>query len=317
MKQKPDKMLLAAMEKLEKLRRQEAFDPVNIDSKPTATQQSVIEDFGSVRIQLIRAGTQSGKSQTCSRLVTWVLTDTHPRWKRPAEWGSEPLLAIVAGRTGKQIEESLLPKIRSYLEPGTYKEVRIGNIIQRLELDNGNRIVFQSLENPNMARERIQSYVAHIAWIDELPPTVEVMDELLRRVQARNGYFLASFTPLVRNVQVQKFVDNLVEPLAKTYRFRMLDNPLYHDPVRQAEILSSLSHLPEHVRNSRLYGEWMSDDNAVFHFDYSSMVAMPKATVRCGATWSRSTQPSNPRSGIPSGEKTPRPEFGTVSKPTT
>lgn len=276
MAKKPDKFLLAAMEKLEKLRRQECFDPASPDSKPTATQQQVIDDFGTTRIQLIRAGTQSGKSQTCSRLVTWVLTETHPKWKRPAEWGSEPLLAIVAGRTGKQIEESLLPKIRSYLEPGTYKEVRIGNIIQRLELTNGNRIVFQSLENPNMARERIQSYVAHIAWIDELPPTVDVMDELLRRVQARNGYFLASFTPLVRNVAVQRFVDALVEPLAKTYRFRMLDNPLYSDPVRQSEILSSLSHLPEHVRSSRLFGEWMSDDNAVFYFDYSTMVEMPQ-----------------------------------------
>lgn len=276
MAKKTDKFLLAAMEKLEKLRRQEAFDPSNPDSLPTDAQRAVISDFGSTRIQLIRAGTQSGKSQTCSRLVTWVLTDTHPNWKKPVEWGSEPLLAIVAGRTGKQIEESLLPKIRSYLKPNTYKEVRIGNIIQRLELDNGNRIVFQSLENPNMARERIQSYVAHIAWIDELPPTVDVMDELLRRIQARNGYFLASFTPLVRNVQVQKFVDNLQEPLAKTYRFRMLDNPLYSDPIRQAEILSSLAHLPEHVRNSRLYGEWMSDDNAVFYFDYSTMVEMPQ-----------------------------------------
>lgn len=275
MAKKPDKFLLAAMEKLEKLRRQEAFDPASPDSKPTQAQQAVISDFGKVKVQVIRSGTQAGKSQTCSRLMTWVLTDTHPNWKRPIEWGSEPLLAIVAGRTGKQIEESLLPKIRSYLEPGTFKEVRIGNIIQRLELDNGNRIVFQSLENPNMARERIQSYVAHIAWIDELPPTVDVMDELLRRVQARNGYFLASFTPLVRNVQVQKFVDNLTEPLAKTYRFRMLDNPLYADKQRQDEILSSLSHLPEHVRNSRLYGEWMSDDNAVFHFDYSTMVGMP------------------------------------------
>jgi len=276
MKQKTDKLLLAAMEKLEKLRRQECFDPASPDSTPTPTQQQVIDDFGSTHIQLIRAGTQSGKSQTCSRLLTWVLTNTHPKWKKPALWGNEPLLAIVAGRTGKQIEESLLPKIRSYLEPGTYKEVRIGNIIQRLELDNGNRIVFQSLENPNMARERIQSYVAHIAWIDELPPTVDVMDELLRRVQARNGYFLASFTPLVRNVQVQRFVDNLQAPLAKTYRFRMLDNPLYRDPQRQNEILSSLSHLPEHVRNSRLYGEWMSDDNAVFHFDYSTMVEIPQ-----------------------------------------
>lgn len=276
MSKKPDKLLLAAMEKLEKLRRQECFDPASPDSKPTPTQQQVINDFGSTHIQLIRAGTQSGKSQTCSRLVTWVLTETHPSWKRPTLWGSEPLLAIVAGRTGKQIEESLLPKIRSYLEPGTYKEVRIGNIIQRLELTNGNRIVFQSLENPNMARERIQSYVAHIAWIDELPPTVDVMDELLRRVQARNGYFLASFTPLVRNVAVQRFVDNLTEPLAKTYRFRMLDNPLYGDVQRQTEILSSLQHLPEHVRNSRLYGEWMSDDNAVYHFDYNKMVELPE-----------------------------------------
>ena len=73
-----------------------------------------------------------------------------------------------------------------------------------------------------------------------------------------------------------KFVDGLVEPLAKTYRFRMLDNPLYADKQRQEEILSSLSHLPEHVRNSRLYGDWMSDDNAVFYFDYGSMVDIPQ-----------------------------------------
>jgi phage terminase large subunit-like protein len=270
-----DKMFFAALEKLEKLRKQECFDPANPDSKPTAAQQQVINDFGHIKIQVIRSGTQAGKSQTCSRLVTWVLTETHPTWKRPAEWGEEPLLAIVAGRTGKQIEESLLPKIRSYLEPSTYKEVRIGNIIQRLELTNGNRIVFQSLENPNMARERIQSYVAHIAWIDELPPTVDVMDELLRRIQARDGYFLASFTPLVRNLKVQKFVDALVAPLAKTYRFKMLDNPLYADTKRREDIMASLAHLPEHVRNSRLFGDWMSDDNAVYQLNPDNVIAMP------------------------------------------
>lgn len=271
-----DKLFLAALDKLEKLRKQECFDPANPDSKPTPAQQQVIDEFGKIKIQVIRSGTQAGKSQTCSRLITWVLTETHPNWKRPLEWGSEPLLAIVAGRTGKQIEESLLPKIRSYLEPGTYKEIRIGNIIQRLELSNGNRIVFQSLENPNMARERIQSYVAHIAWIDELPPTVDVMDELLRRIQARDGYFLASFTPLVRNIKVQKFVDALKEPLAKTYRFKMLDNPLYSDPQRRDDVLTSLAHLPEHVKNSRLYGDWMSDDNAVYQLNTDTMVEMPQ-----------------------------------------
>lgn len=275
MKQKTDKLLLAAMEKLEKLRRQECFDPANPDSKPTVAQQQVIDDISSHKIQIVRAGNQSGKSAVSARILSWFLTETHPKWKRPERWGQEPLLALVCGRTGKQIEESLLPKIRSYLEPGTYKEVRIGNIIQRLELDNGNRIVFQSLENPNMARERIQSYVAHFVWLDELPPTVDILNELLIRIQARDGHFIASFTPLVRNVKVQKFVDGLTEPLAKTYRFKMLDNPLYADPIRQAEILSSMSHLPEHIRNSRLYGEWMSDDNAVFYFDYNTMVELP------------------------------------------
>lgn len=276
MSKSSDKQLLAALERLEKLQRQESFDPANPSSKPTKAQQQVIDDFGKIKVQIIRAGTQGGKSQTCSRILTWVLTDTHPNWKRPVSWGSEPLLAVVCGRTGKQIEESLLPKIRSYLEPGSYKEIRIGNIIQRMEFTNGNRIVFQSLENPSMARERIQSYVAHIAWIDELPPTVDVMDELLRRIQARDGYFLASFTPLVRNVKVQKFVDGLIEPAAKTYRFKMLDNPLYADKLRQSEILASMSHLPEHVRNSRLYGDWMSDDNAVYYFNHETMVEMPE-----------------------------------------
>lgn len=271
-----DKLFIAALEKLEKLRKQECFDPANPDSKPTAAQKQVLDDFAIRKLQIIRAGNQSGKSQTCARLLTWLITETHPRWKRPDNWGQEPLLAVVAGRTGKQIEESLLPKIRSYLDPGSFKEVRIGNIIQRLELDNGNRIVFQSLENPTMARERLQSYVAHLVWVDELPPTVEVLNELLVRRQARDGFFLASFTPLVRNIKVQKFVDGLSESLGTTYRFNMLDNPLYADPVRRDEILASLAHLPEHVRNSRLYGEWMSDDNAVYEFNTDSMVGMPE-----------------------------------------
>lgn len=218
----------------------------------------------------------SGKSQVCARLLTWVLTDTHPSWIRPSEWLQEPLLAIVAGRTGKQIEESLLPKIRSYLEPGSYKEVRIGNIIQRLELSNGNRIVFQSLENPNVARERLQSYVAHIAWVDELPPTLEIVREILVRTQARNGYNLFSFTPTIVSIEIQNYVDTLLSPEGKVYRFRMLDNPLYSDPTRRAELIARYAHLPDHQRNAVLEGDWMQSDSQVYYFNYSKHVSMPE-----------------------------------------
>lgn len=269
------KLVAAALRRLDAMNKNDAFDPVNPTSRPTLSQQNVIDDFGIIRTQWIVAATQSGKSQTCSRLITWVLTDTHPSWKRPVEWGDEPLLILVAGRTGKQIEESLLPKLESYLTSGTYKIVRIGNIAQRLEMDNGNRIVFQSLENPSMARERIQSYVAHLVWVDEMPPTAFIIDELQRRVQARSGYFLASFTPLVVNDSIRKMVDSAKEPYSKKYKFTMFDNPLYASEEKKAEIIASMAGMPESIRNTRLFGDWSANDEAVYYFDYETMVEMP------------------------------------------
>lgn len=262
------RLLAAAMRRMEAITRAECFDPIRPDSRPTAAQQEVINEFGFIPVQWIVAGNQSGKSQVCARLVAWFLTDSHPTWKHPVAWGMEPRLVLVAARTGKQIEESLLPKIRSYLDPGTYKEIRIGNIIQRLEMDNGNRIVFQSLENPHVARERLQSYVAHLAWIDEMPPTDEIIDEILRRLQARSGLLLGSLTPLVENQRIQRRIDASIAPHGRKYQFSMLDNPIYADPAKRAKIVDELSHLPEAVRNTRLYGNWSPSTHAVYHFDY-------------------------------------------------
>lgn len=271
-----DRILAAALRRRERLAIQECFDPIDSSSRPTVEQQRVIDDFGKVRTQWVVAANQSGKSQTCSRIVSWFITETHPSWTRPLEWGEEPLFALIACRTGKQIEDSIWPKIKSFLEPGTYKEVRIGNILNRVEFHNGARIVFQSLENPNQAAERIQSYVAHLVWIDEMPPTLKVLAEAMVRRNTRSGYFLASFTPLVVNRDIQKMVDSAVEPGARKYRFRMFDNPAYASPEKQQEILDSMSSLPEHIRNTRLYGEWTQSDDQLYYFDYDSMVEYPE-----------------------------------------
>jgi phage terminase large subunit-like protein len=277
-----DKLLAVALERLEALRRKEAFDPAHLESRPTAAQQKFFDDFGTYKQYYLRAGNQSGKSQTAARMLTQILLEEHPLVSKKRSdstqtgWGSEPLLAIVAGRTGKQLEDSLLPKIRSYLEPGTYKEVRQGNAIQRLELDNGNRIVFQSLENPNTARERLQSYVAHITWVDELPPTLDLIREVLVRTQARDGYSVFSFTPLTVNVDIQRFVDSIAPPEGKVYRFKMLDNPLYSDPQRREELIRRYAHLPEYQRNAIFEGDWMTAEDQVYHFDYNTMVGMPE-----------------------------------------
>lgn len=271
-----DRLLAAAIRRREMLALQSAFDPINPASRPTLIQQEVIDDFGKVPVQWIVAANQSGKSQTCARLVSWFVTGTHPSWQKPIEWGDEPLLVLIIGKSSKILEESIWPKIKSFLRAGTYKEVRIGNILQRVEIADGARLVFQSMENPSLAAERIQSYVAHLAWIDEMPATVKLVTEAMTRVQSRKGYFLASFTPLVTNREIQKMVDNAKEPYSKKYKFRMFDNPLYASPERQAEILSSYASISENLRNTRLYGNWTQSDNNVYFFDYDLMVAMPQ-----------------------------------------
>lgn len=270
------KLVAAAVRRLEALNRNTCFDPVDPESKPTGPQQEVIDDFGKVKTQWIVAANQSGKSQTCSRIVSWVSEENHPSWTRPVKWGTEPLLILICGRTGKQLEESLWPKIKSYLAPGTFKEVRLGNILQRVELENGNRIVFQSLENPNVAAERIQSYVCHLVWIDEMPPTIKVLAEAMVRRNTRDGYFLASFTPLVVNDEIRRMADAADGTTSKKYIFKMFDNPAYSLPARQAEILASMAHLPEHIRNTRLFGIWSVNDDAVYYFHYDQMVDMPE-----------------------------------------
>jgi hypothetical protein len=273
------RLVAAALRRLEGIHRATAFDPIDPASRPTPAQQEVIDDFGKVKTQWIVAANQSGKSQTACRLVAWFLTDSHPTWKKPKGWHNEPLLVLVCGRTGKQLEESIWPKIRSFLAPGTFKEIRLGNILQRVEITNGdgegNRIIFQSLENPNVAAERIQSYVAHLVLIDEMPPTMKVLAEAMVRRNSRDGYFLASFTPLVVNDQIRKMVDAADGTVSKKYVFRMFQNPVYSDPLRQAEIMASMAGLPAHVRATRLFGEWSINDDAVYYFEYDKMVDMP------------------------------------------
>jgi len=217
----------------------------------------------------------SGKSQSCSRLTAWVFAENHPYWTRPKEWGQEPLLILVCGRTGKQLEDSLIPRICSYLPDSDYKVIRVGNMVQRLEHKNGNRIIFQSLENANLARERVQSYVAHLVWVDEMPSSSSLIDELQTRLYSKSGYFLASFTPLVYNPDIRKMVDNARLPDAKVYRFKMFDNPLYASAEKQREVLAAYAHLSEMALNCRLYGEWMEPESAVWSINRDAMVQAP------------------------------------------
>jgi phage terminase large subunit-like protein len=219
----------------------------------------------------------SGKSALGAREAAWLLTETHPTWTRPAEWGKEPLQMLIIGRTDKIVQNVLWQKISGYLEGEELKIVKSGSSLEKvIHVPTGNHIIFFSHHDIKAAREKVQGFVAHWAWIDEMPASMAFIKEVQMRVHSNRGYFLTTFTPLIKNDAIRKLVDGSEAPLAKKYQFNFLDNPL--NAGREEEILAEYAHLPKAMIRTRLYGDWSTGEGAVYYFDPEIHVRQLPAT---------------------------------------
>lgn len=269
-----DKQLAAAFKRLQAIKLRDCFNPDDLESRPTSKQLEVLQDTEHLH-RFVVAGNRSGKTQLGAREVSWWFDDCHPYMERPAEWGTGPLMILVIGRVGKQIEEEIWNnKIKPYLMPGNYKEVRTGQELQKvINLKTGNRIIFLSHHNVDQAREKAQAFTAQYVWLDEMPASISLVAELMLRVSTGRGRFLATFTPLIRNDEIMKMVENCNPLYAKKYKFSMLDNPMFKG--REAEAAAGLEHVPAAERAARLHGDWYIGDLAVYPFDPIRHYEMP------------------------------------------
>lgn len=266
--------LARAQTALNKLKLRLAFDPFDINSEPTESQNEILQGQAQYRFQWVRGGNQVGKSQIGGRFVSWFFLRDHPYLDIEELWPHEPLLLIVVARTSEQYQELWLKKIKPFLPNGSYKEHRAGGVLQSVtHPKNGAKILFQSHHNPSEAKEKLQSFVAHFVWMDELSDSLSIYEELHRRVQAKRGYFLATFTPKLRAPAVRQYIEK-PHPLKCVYRLRMLDNPLYKG--REAEILADINNLPREMRETILEGEWHADDDQVYTFAIEQHGAFPE-----------------------------------------
>ena len=149
----------------------QAFNPMDLTSRPTTKQDEVLRDVWS-RHKYVIAGNQSGKSQTKARDVAWKLTETHPYWSRPnskrcmnklcesnlndapdfsvvgegtnalyscnkceckwMDWQAEPLTMLVGSKTGQLTQEMWDKKIRPYLEGVKIRIEKAGHAIKKV-----------------------------------------------------------------------------------------------------------------------------------------------------------------------------------------
>jgi phage terminase large subunit-like protein len=208
----------------------------------------------------------SGKSTAGSRMVAWWFMENHPYMERPETWQG-PLQILVVGRLGEQMDSELwAQKIKPLLPGGSYKETRIGGMLQRVtNTRNGNRIIFLSHHDAMNAREKVQAFTAHVVWLDEMPDHAGLVTELLMRTLTTGGRLYATFTPLLRNQEIFRLVTQ-PHPSAKYHKFLMLDNPIFKG--KEAEVQAQVRAMctSEAEYRARLYGEWWEGDARVTRY---------------------------------------------------
>jgi phage terminase large subunit-like protein len=302
------RLLAAALRKRELLQKNVCYDPFKVNSRPTNKQEEVLKDQEH-RILYVVAGNQSGKSTLGGRLTSWYFQETHPYWERPSkhhcphcrskdieaievveggeeeyrchtcskvwvDWGTEPLTLIVSGKVSKQVTELWEKKIEPFLEKGSYKINKDGNSLSSVvNKNNGNKIIFLSHEKAIKSKDKIQSYVAHFVWIDEMPDHYLYLEEAIQRITSKLGRMIVTMTPKTSNPQVRDMIEGVDDSVGKKYQFGKLDNPINQSPEKKAIIMAELKGMSDAIRRCVLYGDWLDADESIFHLDRDRHVA--------------------------------------------
>lgn len=265
--------LLVALRRKEAIARRECFNPRDFDSRPTNLQQDILEAIDTYSERYVLGGNQSGKTALGARECAWVFNNEHPYWKGKPD---RPLLMMIVGKTHKIVKEEIWEgKIKHFLTEGTYKVNREGTALNSIVHENGNRILFFSHKSPEECREAVQAFVADWVWLDEMPSSYRLLTELHTRCQANSAPFLATFTPLLRNAEIRKHIDDGQEPLVKKYFLKTYDNPVYTD-AQISDMKKKHALMSDAERATRTQGAWYSGDNAVYDFDPKKHIEKPE-----------------------------------------
>ena len=264
--------LALALRRKEALARQVCFNPDNPESRPTPEQERAMQDINDVPQRYVVGGNQSGKSNLGARECSWIFSNTHPFWKKP----DRPLTLIVIGQIHKNIRQELWEnKLVKFLGPTGYRVYSDGNSLDRVVHDNGNTILFFSHDAADVCRKRVQGFVADYVWLDEMPGSFPLLQELFARCQANLAPLLCTFTPLLRSPEIRKHVDEGNPKFIKKYVLKTLDNPIYADEEKRENLLSNWSVLSESARATRAEGAWSTGENSVYDFVEERHVEQP------------------------------------------
>ena len=269
----------ALQARIDYLRRAQDCDGRREGSRFTSEQQEAADCISSYAVKnvFVMGGNRSGKTMILRRFVAWFLAEPEEaQWKRRPDWDG-PLLGVLLSKSHKQLEGSVVDGILPFFKGDPdFKIIRNGHSIEKLiHKKTGNTLYALVHENAGQCRERVQSFAAHMAFLDELPAgphAAALLEEVAARVTDHKGIFVSCFTPKSINPRVKAWVEGMRPPIGRKFSLSFINNPGI-DEEAKATRLSEIQSLPEHMRATILVGAWMSAEHTVYQLSDEALVS--------------------------------------------
>lgn len=240
--------------------------------------------------RLLAAGTQLGKTMAASFEVACHLTGIYPEWWEGRRW-SRPVRAAAAGESATVVRNvqqtylcgqfgieaafgtGMIPKDLFVERPSrTHGVTDAYDQIQVRHSSGGvSTLTFMSYEQ---GRSKFQGTTLDFIWDDEEIPA-DIYIEQIARVSSTGGMMLTTFTPMKGSTDVYRlFAD---KPSSTRAMVKMTIHDSHH--MTPEKIAQLKLQYPAYQHKTRLYGEPMAGEGAVFPFDEEVIKEQAISTV--------------------------------------
>jgi hypothetical protein len=263
------------------------FIPDKPAAEPFEAQINFLRDGNLSKIA--RCGNRASKTFTCMRDLAWKITRTHwyrqehnvlnlknKRWKEDLDspeyemkyLATKPKTHWIVGPTYDFVNQTMWGMYLEKMIPKWFivdiKKTNQGNI-DSVYFKNGDVLKCKTYAQQDTTK---MGFVVDNVYIDEMPPDVMTITELVVRTFDCDGQITLGFTSLVQNDDIRAYVDKSCdEGTMSLHQWSIYDNPWYaENPDRIKRVLAEYKNMSEEERNARLYGHWYYDkpDKAVF-----------------------------------------------------
>jgi phage terminase large subunit-like protein len=256
---------------------EKAFIPWDKQARPFKEQKSFFRD--SARTKLCLTGNRAAKTFSTLRDLSWKLMRNHPfrsEWRMDYEeskkapkkmWVCAPTFEFIKEVAWDEYIKRFIPRWYYTNDDGEEMIVKARKdgyeFVERVYFRNGDVLEFKSYMQNILTK---MGRAVDVVVLDEMPPKLMVITELVTRVLDKGGELVMGFTPLNPDPAIKEYLEN--HPRLATHTWPLLSNPLYgKDPEKYARVLDEYNHLPINEKNARLNGEWyyeLSDDENIF-----------------------------------------------------